>query len=282
MTSRIVSRLLSGALSAGLGLLASTPLPSLAADLHYRGLIELDYGSSLSGIPRHSRYFVDFILNGDALDTNHVVIENGLINQVGQKGLTTFGTFSNPFRFLQFRLDNSGPAAAELAGLTFTYGELNGDFARVVDVNQPPPPQNPPCDISPCINEHITLEIRNTTPGSPITDVFFNLYNSTLYEPVYATRQLLLDVSQPGTDFSFQELFLHGPDTLQEFLSYRTPTVSNLIDPVILSGPAGTVASGRFLRLEAVPAPLPLLGGAAALAWSRRLKRRLRQGRAQA
>ncbi len=63
-------------------------------------------------------------------------------------------------------------------------------------------------------------------------------------------------------------------------MSYRTPTVSNLIDPVIFSGPAGTVASGRFLRLEAVPAPLPLLGGAAALAWSRRLKRRLRAGHA--
>ena len=87
----IIARLLSGALWAGLGLPASTPLPSLAADLHYRGLIELDYGSSLSGIPRHSRYFVDFILNGDALDTNHLVIENSLINQVGQKGLTTFG-----------------------------------------------------------------------------------------------------------------------------------------------------------------------------------------------
>jgi hypothetical protein len=281
MTSRIVSRLLSGALLAGVGLLASMTSPASAVDLHYRGLIELDHGSSLSGIPRHSRYFVEFFLDGDVLDTNHLVFENSLTNQVGQKGLTTFGAFSNPFRYLRFRRDPSGPAAVELSGLTFNYGELNGDFSRVVDANQPPPPQNFPCDTSPCINEHITLEIRNSTLGSPITDVFFNLYNSTLYDPVYATRQLLLDVSQPGADIRFQDLFLHGPNTLQEFLSYRTPSFSNLIDPVILSGPAGTVASGRFLRLEAVPAPLPLLGGAAALAWSRRLKQRLRQGRVQ-
>ncbi|MBM5818191.1 MAG: hypothetical protein FJ083_16960 [Cyanobacteria bacterium K_Offshore_surface_m2_239] len=111
MSSRFFARLLSGALLAGLGLAASAPTRTFAVDLPYRGLIELDHGSSLAGIPRYSRYFVDFVLNGDVLDTNHSVYENGLVNQLGQKGLSMSGSYANPFRFLQFRLDPSGPPA---------------------------------------------------------------------------------------------------------------------------------------------------------------------------
>lgn len=265
-----------GALLAGLGVLATMPGQMLAADLAYRGLIELDNGSSLAQIPKGSRYFVDFVLNGDVLDTDDTAFENAFTNTEGYKGITTIGIFSNPFRFLRFTLDPSGPAALELANLKFAYGQVNGDFSRVLDVNQPPNTPLPPCDVTPCINEHITLEMKGIT-GSPITEVWFNFYNSTFYNPTFATRQLLLDTSgDPSAPFSFQDLFLKGPQTLAEFQSYRTPEFANLTDGVLLSGPNGTVASGRFLRLEAVPAPLPLLGGGVALAWTRRLKRRIR------
>ncbi|MEB3255621.1 MAG: hypothetical protein VKJ05_04440 [Synechococcaceae cyanobacterium] len=260
-------------------MLVSTPHRLPAADLSYRGLIELDHGSSLNGIPRYSRYFVDFVLNGDVLDTDHTVRENDFVNQLGQRGLTTYANFTNPFRHLRFRLDPSGPAAIELAELSFRYGQLYGDFARVVDVNQPPNPQNPPCDTSPCINEHITLEMRNTTPDSPIRAVWFNLYNSTFYNPIYADRQLLLDTSQPDREFHWQDLFLHGPQTLTGFLSTRTPDFSNLKDGVLLEGPNGTVASGRFLSLSVVPGPVPALGVAGLMAWSRRLRQRVRHSR---
>ncbi|MFM7640808.1 MAG: hypothetical protein ACKO45_04575 [Cyanobium sp.] len=255
-------------------------LPSqlLAADLSYRGLIEFDHGSSLPDIPKGSRYIVDFVLNGDVPDTDHSFFENSFENTDGNRGITTFGNFTNPFRYLRFTLDPSGPPALDLANLVFAYGQVNGDFSRVVDVNQPPPTLKPPCDVSPCINEHITLKMRGI-PGSPITEVWFNLYNSTFYNPTYASRQLLLDVSDGITTFRFEDLFIHGPETLQEFQSYRTPDFSNLTDAVLFSGPAGTVASGRFLRLEAVPAPLPLLGGAGLVVWSRRLRQRLRQCR---
>ncbi|MFM7264648.1 MAG: hypothetical protein ACKOZW_03450 [Cyanobium sp.] len=280
MASGLVGRLCSGALVAGLAMLASTAAPAEAAALAYRGLIEMDHGSSITGIPRHSRYYVDIVLDGDVIDTDDTVLENGFVNQLGQKGLTTYGNFANPFRHLRFSLDPSGPPALELANLRFDYGQLYGDFSRVVDVNQPPNPQNPPCDVSPCINEHITLEMRTLLPSSPIKQVFFNLYNSTFYNPVYASRQLLLDTSQPGQTFRFQDLFLHGSRTLTEFQSYRTADFANLKDGVIFEGHGGQVASGRFLQLSVAPAPVPVLGVAGLLTWSRRLRRRLQQTRA--
>ncbi|MEB3317649.1 MAG: hypothetical protein VKO39_05855 [Cyanobacteriota bacterium] len=259
--------------------MASTPTQTRAADLAYRGLIELDYGSSLAGIPRHSRYFVDLVLNGDVLDTNHAFDENAFVNQLGQKGITTYGVFENIFRSLRFTLDPSGPPALELAGLEFNYNQLYGDFSRVVDVNQPPPPRFSPCDSSPCVNEHIMLNMRSSDAAYPIREIYFNLYNSSFYNAPYASRQLLLDVSQPGDSFTFQDLFLHGPETLHDFMSQRDPSGANLVDGVLLAGPGGTLASGRFLQLRAVPAPLPLLGGGMVLAWSRRLRRRLQQAR---
>ena len=109
--------------------------------------------------------------------------------------------------------------------------------------------------------------------------MWLNLYNSNFYDPIYASRQLLLDTSASGYSFSFGDLFLHGPETLVEFQSYRTPNIANYRDPVMMTGPGGAVASGRFLSLAyvppAVPGPLPMLGLGAALAWSRRLRRRI-------
>ena len=54
MASEVVGRLLSGAVVAGLGILTTTPAPAGAAGLASRGLIELDHGSSITGIPRHN------------------------------------------------------------------------------------------------------------------------------------------------------------------------------------------------------------------------------------
>ena len=51
--------------------------------------------------------------------------------------------------------------------------------------------------------------------------------------------------------------------TLTEFQSYRPPNIAELRDPVLLTGPNGTVASGCFLSLAyeppGAPGPLPIL-----------------------
>jgi len=75
MASEVVGRLLSGAVVAGLGILASTPAPAGAAGLASRGLIELDHGSNITGIPRHSRYSVDSVLDGAELTDQAGVLQ---------------------------------------------------------------------------------------------------------------------------------------------------------------------------------------------------------------
>ena len=246
-----------------------------AANYQYHGLIDLDYGSSIPGAPKHSRYFVDFVLNGADLDTDNTVFENDLYNANNVRGLTTMASFSNPIISLRLTLDPTSVGTLDLSGLNF---DTNSYYGRVVDANQPPDPQAPPCDVYLCIGEHITLHARDLTMGSPVGGVWFNLYNSNFYDPIYASRQLLLDTSASGDPFTFADLFLHGPETLAEFQSYRPPNIAELRDPVLLTGPNGTVASGRFLSLAYVPpapAPLPFLGAGAGFAWSRRLRRRI-------
>ena len=256
-----------------LTLFGSASQSASAKTYQYHGLIDLDYGSSIVGAPRHSRYFVDFILDATKLDTDHDVFENDIYNANGIRGLTTMGMFDNILTSLRFTLDPT--SIGTLSEINF---DPNSSYARVVDANEPPPPPAPPCDVYPCIGEHVTLSTYNNTPGSPVTGVWLNLYNSNFYDPIYASRQLLLDTSASGDPFSFGDLFLHGPETLVEFQSYRTPNIANYRDPVMMTGPGGAVASGRFLSLAYVPpapAPLPMLGVGAALAWSRRLRRRI-------
>jgi hypothetical protein len=231
----------------------AAPLP-----LQYRGLIELDHGSSIVGIPRHSRYWVDFTLDGSVVDTQHTVFENGLVNANGVKGITALGSYPPPFLNLKFTADSSnGLSPLDLSGLNFDYADTGGSGASVVDANQPPDPQAFPCIDAPCHGEHVSLSIRDLTPGAPVEAIWFNLYNSNFYNPVYATRQLILDTSTPTNGFRFVDLFLKGPKTLADFKSYRTPDFKALVDGVFFDGPNGTLASGRFLDLQYVPPACP-------------------------
>lgn len=259
-----------------LALLIGSSQAARANYYQYQGLIDLDYGSSIPGAPKHSRYFVDFILNGAILDTDNSVYENDIYNANGVRGLTTVGSFSAPIISLRLTLDPTSVGTLDLSGLNF---DPNASWVRAVDANQPPDPQAPPCDVYPCIGEHITLMARDLTAGAPLSHVWFNLYNSNFYDPIYASRQLLLDTSASGNPFPFADLFLHGPETLTEFQSYRRPNIMELRDPVMFTGPNGTTASGRFLSLTyvppAAPGPLPILGVGAGLAWSRRVRRRI-------
>ena len=226
--------------------------------LQYRGLIEMDYGSSIVGLPRYSRYWVDFSLDGSIVDTQHTAFQNAFENAYGVKGITALGSYPPPFLNLKFTADSSnGLAPLDLSGLTFAYSDAGGSGVTVVDANQPPDPQIYPCDTAPCHNEHVTLSIRDLTPGAPVEVVWFNLYNSNFYEPPYASRQLILDTSTPDNGFRFVDLFLKGPSTLAEFKSYRKPDFTALIDGVLFEGPNGTLASGRFLSLEFVPPACP-------------------------
>ena len=256
-----------------LALSGSASQSASAKTYQYHGLIDLDYGSSIVGAPRHTRYFIDFILDATKLDTDNTVFENGLSNAAGVRGITTMGMFDNILTSLRFTLDPT--SIGTLSEINF---DPNSSYARVVDANEPPPPTAPPCNVYPCTGEHITLSARVNTPGFPVTAVWLNLYNSNFYDPVYASRQLILDTSASGDPFPFADLFLHGPETLVEFQSYRQPNIENYRDPVMMTGPGGAVASGRFLSLAYVqpaPTPLPVLGVGAALAWSRRLRRRI-------
>ena len=231
----------------------AAPLP-----LQYRGLIELDHGSSIVDIPRFSRYWVDFTLDGSLVDTQHTAFENGLVNAEGIRGITALGSYPPPFLNLKLTADfSNGKTPLDLSGLTFAYTDTGGSGISVVDANQPPNPQAYPCDSAPCHGEHVNLSIRDLTPGAPVEVIWFNLYNSNFYEAPYATRQLILDTSTPSNGFRFVDLFLEGPKALADFKSYRTPNFQALVDGVMFEGPNGTLASGRFLNLQFIPPPCP-------------------------
>jgi hypothetical protein len=118
------------------------PRPSEAASLSYRGLIELDHGSSIPGIPRNSRYWVDFTLNGAVLHTDHFVEENAIDNANGMHGISTAGLFNTPFLYLRLTANPSGPPTLDLSGLNFGYEDKGGSGATV-RIAEPPPPVNP-------------------------------------------------------------------------------------------------------------------------------------------
>ncbi len=241
----------------------SQPIGAAPLPLQYRGLIELDHGSSIVDIPRFSRYGVDFTLDGSLVDTQHTVFENAFQNANGVKGITALGSYPPPFLNLKFTADfSNGKIPLDLSGLNFAYTDSGGSGASVVDANQPPDPQAYPCISAPCHNEHVNLSIRDLTPGAPVNVVWFNLYNSNFYDPPYAERQLILDTSTPSNGFRFVDLFLKGPKTLADFKSYRMPNFEALIDGVMFEGPNGTLASGRFLTLDyvtpACPASVPM------------------------
>ena len=265
-------------------LLAGIGQAAAARPLSYRGLIELDHGSSIPGIPSHGRYFVDFTLDGSLIDTEHYARENRFFNGNGIYGITTEANFATPFVDLRFTADPSGPVTADLSGLRFDFSSRG--VAIVKDANQPPDPDPVLCGINPCANEHFHLQMSSEKTDDLVHLIFFNLYNSTMFFP-NGTRQLILDTSQPGVDFSLEDLFLHGPETLAEFRSYRMPEFKALVDGVMFTGPGGSVASGRLSTLAyvppaAAPGPLPWLGAGMALRWSRTLRSRMRSRAAHA
>lgn len=131
-----------------------------ATSYQYHGLIDLDYGSSISGAPKYTHYIIDFVLDGAILDNDHTVFENDITNVNGDRGLTTMGSFSSPIISRKLTLDPTSVGTLDHSGLNF---DSNSSWARAVDANQPPNPQAPLCDVYPCIGEHITLESRVNT-----------------------------------------------------------------------------------------------------------------------
>jgi hypothetical protein len=97
-------------------------------------------------------------LNGSVLDVDNTIFENDLYNADGIRGLTAMGMFCDPFISLCLTLDPSSVGTLDLSGLNF---DLNSNYTRVVDANQPPNPQAPPCDVYLCIGEHISLHARD-------------------------------------------------------------------------------------------------------------------------
>jgi hypothetical protein len=104
----------------------------------YRGLMELDQGSSIPGIPRYSRYDVDFTPDGSILDTDDSAWENGFENGNGVRGISSQGSFATPFVSLRFTKDPTGPATLDLSELFFDDTTRGAAIAK--DANHPPIP----------------------------------------------------------------------------------------------------------------------------------------------
>lgn len=130
-----------------MSLLTGMTQAATAKTWSYRGLMELDHGSSIPGIPRYSRYDVDFTLDRSVLDTDHCAWENGLENANGIRDITTQGYFATPFVSLRFTKDPTGPATPDLSDLFFDHATRGASIVK--GANQPPNPDPPLCDGAP-------------------------------------------------------------------------------------------------------------------------------------
>jgi hypothetical protein len=237
--------LLAGLLS--LGFVSSAQ----AGFLTFEGTFSLDHGSSIPGVPTGDRFHFRLTLDGSSIDQEHSVFENGDPSDP-VRGITALGRYEGAVTQFQMTRDSANSGSWDPSLLTY---DLLGSSLLTTDAN--PPATGDPLDF---MNEHLTVSIGVETPGSVLHRIYFNLYNSTFYEP-YATRQLWLDTSTADNGFTLSDLFLHGMETLTEFRSLRGNTNFELRDSVFMDGGIYT-GSGTVQSLAVVPEPssIALLG----------------------
>jgi hypothetical protein len=252
--------LLAGLLSLGFVSFAQASILTL------EGAFTLDHGSSIPGVPTGDRFHFMLTLDGSSVDQEHGVFENGDPSDP-VRGVTALGRYEGAVIQFQMTRDPANSGSWDPSLLTY---DLLGSTLLTTDAN--PPATGDPLDF---MNEHLTVSIGVETPGSAVQRIYFNLYNSTIYEP-YATRHLWLDASTADNGFKLSDLFLHGLDTLTEFRSLRGNTNFELKDSAFLDGGIYT-GSGTVQDLVAVPEPSSIvvhgIGGIAFMVYTRRRRR---------
>jgi len=236
---------------------------SQAAIQKFRGRAPISYGSSIPGIARQDVFYFDLSIDDSINDVENFVE----VNSFG--GVTALGEFRNAIVGFQLFADPANLGSLDPAGITFRPG-------RIDTIDAGPGVSNPN------YLEKLMLSLPVTQAsidaGAPFSRININLYNGTLYDNP-STRQLLLDESA-GLPISFADLFLHGPQTIEEFRGQRDIEVEALVDSIFIEGlfGSGQLASGQGVTLQAVraPAPLPLLGALCGWRASRRLRARQR------
>lgn len=244
---------------AGLCILSS-PREASAAIRQFYGRAPINYSSSIPGINKHDVFYFDLSIDDAIEDSIDIVIANDF------GGVTAIGNFANSIVAFRMYAYPGNTGGFDPFATTFLPGNI-----RTIDGG--PGPSNPN------FLEKLELSMRvsdtSIANGTPFSYVYINLYNGSLYiNP--STTQLLLDYSA-GNPMTYAELFLHGPATMQGFLSERDAEAKALVDGIFLEGlvGSGTLASGQGVTLESVPVPLPFLGAGAAFGWSRQLRRRI-------
>jgi hypothetical protein len=248
---------------AGLCIL-NIPRQASAKIQHFYGTAPINYTSSIPGINKHDVFNFDISIDDSIQDSIDIVIPNAF------GGVSAIGNFANSivdFRMYSYPL-NTG--IFDPSGTTFLPGNI-----RTIDGG--PGPSNP--NYLEKLELSMKVSDASIASGTPFSYVYINLYNGSLYTNPSA-RQLLLDFSA-GYPMSYADLFLHGPETMQDFRSERDAEATALVDGIFLEGlpGSGALASGQGVTLDYVPpapAPLPFLGAGAAFGWSRRLRRRIR------
>lgn len=248
-------------LVAGLCILSS-PRPASAKIQKFYGRAPISWTSSIPGINKHDVFYFDLSIDDSILDGLDIVIPNAF------GGVTAIGNFADSIVDFRMHAYPGNTGGFDPSGTTFLPGNI-----RTIDGGPGPSNSN--------FLEKLELSMKvsdaSIASGTPFSYVYINLYNGSLYTNP-ATAQLLLDYSA-GYPMTYAELFLHGPETMQDFRGERDAEATALVDGIFLEGLVGSgqLASGQGVTLDyvPVPAPLPVLGAGAAYGLSRRLRRRI-------
>lgn len=268
--ARKIATLQSSLLKAALGLCAGAAMllqtgDAKAAIQTFKGRAPINNTSSIPELYKHDVLYFTLSIDDSVKDIENYARPNDL------GGITALGEFPNAI--VDFHLDaypgNGG--SFDPSGVTF----LPGDILSI---------DGTPSTAGGDYLEKLTLRLKvspeSLAAGATFRWVYLNLYNGTLYDNP-SSRQLLLDTSSSPTGMTFAELFLHGPQTMDEFLSTRDPNLEAFVDGVFIEGLSGSgqLASGYGVTLEHVPGPLPILGAFSGWRASRQLRRRIRARR---
>lgn len=231
----------------------------------FRGRAPITYGSSIPGINKHDVFYFSLSIDDSVLDVENYDRPNDM------GGVTALGEFKQAIVDFAMYAYPGNTGSLDPSTITYRPGKITS-----IDGT----PSSVGLDYLEKLSLSIPVSDASLAAGAPFSHVYINLYNGTLYTNP-SSRQLLLDESS-GFPTTFADIFIHGPQTMAEFLGERDANAEALVDGIFLEGRvgSGTLASGQGVTLEyvppqAVPGPASGLGLLAGWRMARRLRRRL-------